>query len=413
MKKTVTIGFVLLMLLCIAPPACAEDGYSLIVATDLHYIAPALTDHGSFFTALTEGGDGKLMRYIEEITDAFLDEAAAQKPEAVLLTGDLTFNGALLSHAALAEKLRALEAAGTRVLVLPGNHDLENPSAASFSGDGYTHVPSATAADFRQIYADFGYDEALSLDADSLSYIVEFGDGTRLLMLDFNTPHDPCGVSDKTLKWIEEQLADAMRAGQRILAAGHQNLFQQSMFRDGYVIQNTERLAALFREYSVPLYLSGHLHIQHWKTEQGLTEIATSALSVSLCQYGILDVRGDRLRYETKVTDVTEWAIGQGSENPDLIGFRAYASDCFDTRNRQQTPEALGWFAYTEDEIARMTAYIVDLNRAYFTGDLRDAAALDENGELEALFARYPSLYTAYLVSIRPDFGNDYRKWTS
>ena len=413
MKKTVTIGFVLLMLLCIAPPACAEDGYSLIVATDLHYIAPALTDHGSFFTALTEGGDGKLMRYIEEITDAFLDEAAAQKLEAVLLTGDLTFNGALLSHAALAEKLRALEAAGTRVLVLPGNHDLENPSAASFSGDGYTHVPSATAADFRQIYADFGYDEALSLDADSLSYIVEFGDGTRLLMLDFNTPHDPCGVSDKTLKWIEEQLADAMRAGQRILAAGHQNLFQQSMFRDGYVIQNTERLAALFREYSVPLYLSGHLHIQHWKTEQGLTEIATSALSVSLCQYGILDVRGDRLRYETKVTDVTEWAIGQGSENPDLIGFRAYASDCFDTRNRQQTPEALGWFAYTEDEIARMTAYIVDLNRAYFTGDLRDAAALDENGELEALFARYPSLYTAYLVSIRPDFGNDYRKWTS
>lgn len=413
MKKTVTIGFVLLMLLCIAPTACAEDGYSLIVATDLHYIAPALTDHGSFFTALTEGGDGKLMRYIEEITDAFLDEAAAQKPEAVLLTGDLTFNGALLSHAALAEKLRALEAAGTRVLVLPGNHDLENPSAASFSGDGYTHVPSATAADFRQIYADFGYDEALSLDADSLSYIVEFGDGTRLLMLDFNTPHDPCGVSDKTLKWIEDQLADAKRAGQRILAAGHQNLFQQSMFRNGYVIQNTERLAALFREYSVPLYLSGHLHIQHWKTEQGLTEIATSALSVSPCQYGILDVRGDRLRYETKVTDVTEWAIGQGSENPDLIGFRAYASDCFDTRNRQQTPEALGWFAYTEDEIARMTAYIVDLNRAYFTGDLRDAAALDENGELEALFARYPSLYTAYLVSIRPDFGNDYRKWTN
>ena len=411
MKKSVLLCLILTLLLCDAPSACAEDGFSLIVATDLHYIAPALTDHGSFFTALTEGGDGKLMRYIEEVTDAFLDEAAAQKPEAVLLTGDLTFNGALLSHAALAEKLRALEAAGTRVLVLPGNHDLENPSAASFSGDGYTHVPSATAADFPQIYADFGYDEALSFDTDSLSYVVELGDGTRLLMLDFNTPHDPCGVSDKTLKWIEDQLADAKRAGQRILAAGHQNLFQQSMFRGGYVIQNAERLAEIFREHDVPLYLSGHLHIQHWKTEQGLTEIATSALSVSPCQYGILDVRGDKLRYETKVTDVTEWAIGQGNENPDLLRFRAYASDCFDTRNRQQTPEALGWFAYTEDEIARMTDYIVDLNRAYFTGDLRDAAALDENGELEALFARYPSLYTAYLVSIRPDFGNDFRKW--
>ena len=413
MKKTVTIFLVLLMLLCIAPPACAEDGFSLIIATDLHYIAPALTDQGSFFTALTEGGDGKLMRYIEEITDAFLDEAAEQKPEAVLLTGDLTFNGALLSHSALAEKLRSLESAGIRVLVLPGNHDLDNPSAASFSGDGYTLVPSATAADFRRIYADFGFDEALSVDTDSLSYVAELGDGTRLLMLDFNTPHDPCGVSDTALKWIEDRLADAKQAGQRILTAGHQNLFQQSMFRDGYVIRNAERLAALFREYGVPLYLSGHLHIQHWKTEQGLTEIATSALSVSPCQYGILDVRGDKLHYETRETDVAAWTIEQGSENPDLLDFRTYAADYFDARNRRQTPEELGWFAYTEDEIARMTEYIINLNRAYFTGDLQDAAALDENGELRVLFERFPSLYTAYLISIRPDFGNDFRKWTN
>ena len=44
-----------------AAPA-AEDGYRLIVATDLHYLAPDLTDHGAAFTPLTESGDGKLMR---------------------------------------------------------------------------------------------------------------------------------------------------------------------------------------------------------------------------------------------------------------------------------------------------------------------------------------------------------------
>ena len=129
MKKAVIIFLLLILPICFAPSACAEDGYSLLIATDLHYLAPALTDHGSYFTALTESSDGKLMRYIEEITDAFLAEAAAQKPEALLLTGDLSFNGALLSHAALAEKLRALDA-GDRRRALGRGAGTDRPEAA-------------------------------------------------------------------------------------------------------------------------------------------------------------------------------------------------------------------------------------------------------------------------------------------
>ena len=414
MKKLLSCCLALL-LLCTALPrtARAEEEFTLLTATDPHFIAPGLTDHGAYFTALTESSDGKLMRCSEEIIDAFLAEAIAQKPEALLLTGDLTFNGALLSHTALAAKLRAAEEQGLRVYVLPGNHDLDNPNAASFSGESFTRVTSATAEDFRRIYADFGFDEALSIDTDSLSYVAALNGDTRLLMLDFNTRHDPCGISDKTLAWVEAQLKDARDAGQKMLTAGHQNIFQLTMFRAGYVIQNAEKLAALFREYGVTLYLSGHLHCQHWKTEDGLTEIATSALSVSPCQYGVLKVTGDALQYETRETDVSAWARIQGRTEKDLLDFQTYAADFFDGRNRQSTAETLSLFAFTPEEVERMTEYIVKLNRAYFSGDMRDAASFDPDGEIAALFERTANLYTAYLTSVRPDYGMDFREWSN
>ena len=414
MKKLLSCSLALL-LLCTALPrtARAEEEFTLLTATDPHFIAPGLTDHGAYFTALTESSDGKLMRCSEEIMDAFLAEAIAQKPEALLLTGDLTFNGALLSHTALAAKLHAAEERGLRIYVLPGNHDLDNPSAASFSGESFTRVASATAEDFRRIYADFGFDEALSIDTDSLSYVAALNEDTRLLMLDFNTRHDPCGISDKTLAWVGAQLKDARDAGMKLLTAGHQNIFQLTMFRAGYVIQNAEKLAALFREYGVTLYLSGHLHCQHWKTEDGLTEIATSALSVSPCQYGVLKVTGDTLRYETRETDISAWAKAQGRTEKDLLDFQTYAADFFDSRNRQNTAETLSLFAFTPEEVERMTEYIVKLNRAYFAGDMRDAASFDPDGEIAVLFDRSANLYTAYLTSVRPDYGMDFRKWDS
>ena len=414
MKKLLSCALAL-ALLCVLLPGAAhgEDGCTLLVATDPHFIAPSLTDHGLYFTALTENSDGKLMKYSEEIMDAFLAEAIAQEPEALLLTGDLTFNGALLSHTALAAKLSKAEAAGLRIYVLPGNHDLDNPNAASFSGAEFQRASFAEAADFRRIYADFGFDEALSIDSDSLSYAVDLNDDTRLLMLDFNTRHDPCGISDRSLEWVEEQLKAARDAGKHMLAAGHQNIFQLTVFRGGYVIDKAERLAELFRQYGVTLYLSGHLHCQHWKTEQGLTEIATSALAVSPCQYGVLTVTGDRLSYQTKETDVSAWAKAQGRTEAELLDFPAYAAGFFDGRNRANTAETLSLFNFTPEEVERMTDFIIKLNRAYFSGDMRSAASLDPTGEIAALFDRSANLYTDYLASVRPDHGMDFRIWSS
>ena len=73
----------------------------------------------------------------------------------------------------------------------------------------------------------------------------------------------------------------------------------------------------------------------------------------------------------------------------------------------------LSLLGYTDTETERMTQYLVELNRAYFSGDLRHAAALDPEGEIYALFARFPTLYTPYLDYARADFGRDFRAWDS
>ncbi len=408
-----TLGLLALLALD-SGAAQADDGsFRVVIGTDLHYIAPALTDHGACFTALTENSDGKLMRYIEEIIDAFLAEVLREKPDALLLTGDLTFNGAVRSHEALAEKLRALEAAGVPVLVLTGNHDLDNMNAAAFSGGSFTRVESADSGDFRRIYREFGFDEAISVDPDSLSYVYALKPGMWVLMLDFNTRHDPCGISEESLRWVRAQLDAVREAGALVLAAGHQNLYQQTMFHAGYVIAGAEELSALFRAYGVPLYLSGHLHCQHWMHVDGLTEIAGSALSVSPCQYGLLESEAGSLRYEARATDISAWAWENGRTNPALLDFAAWAADCFDSRTRSQVIDMLALFPYTSEELRLLTEHMVEVNRAYFSGDLSAAADLDPDGSLFSLWERYPSPYLAYLSSIRPEFGTDYRRWSN
>ena len=91
------------------PPAAPA---TLAVASDLHYVGRAIEDGGELFTRVVEEGDGRQLDYIRPITDAFLAEVAQEGPDALILTGDLTFNGEKASHEELAAKLNKVVEAG-------------------------------------------------------------------------------------------------------------------------------------------------------------------------------------------------------------------------------------------------------------------------------------------------------------
>ena len=406
--KRVFLALGLLGLFCllgaVGSPAAAAD-YRVVVASDPHYIAPTLADGGSYYQRVLQNGDCKFMPYSEEILSAFVDEVIAERPDALLLTGDLTFNGAVISHEALIEKLRRIEDAGVPVLVLTGNHDVYNTNAARFHGDSFTRIPSATTELFASLYADFGLREALAVDDDSLSYVYPLNASTRVLMLDLNTAHDFCGVSEQTLAWVERQLKDARDAGVSVLAAGHQNLFQHSIFRGGYVISRAEKLAELLRAYKVPLYLSGHLHIQHIQEEDGLTEIATSALCSYPCQYGVLTAGGGEIRYAARRLDMAAWAARSGRDEPVFQDFAAAAGDYMDAHFSGTDMLPL---SSDPEDWAAMLRYLRALNRSYFGGDLTGLDALDPDGSLAERWLAPGDLTALYVASVLRDAGQDF-----
>ena len=410
---------ILSVLLCLLLSAALLNGcgrlpeptYRVAVASDLHYLAPELTDHGDIFRQMMANSDGKMTEFCEEITDAFLAELIELRPEALILTGDISFNGAQESHLALAKKLAALEAAGIPVLVLPGNHDVYR-SSASYIGSETARATVTTSEDFRRIYAAFGYDEARAEDGDSLSYVYDLNATTRVLMLDCNTMHDPCGLSDETLAWIERQLKEARRDGVDILAAGHQNLYKHSFFGFGYVLVEGEELAALLRKYDVPLFLSGHLHIQHILTEDGLTEITTSPLTMGVCRYALLEAQQGALSYETRPVDVAAWAAQKGSTDERLLRFAESSYEAMAARIRVNVAEQFAGELAAE-ELERLTAYAVELNWEYFAGDLRGVEELDPDASLLAAWNDKGGLFSAYFGSVEPDFGRDFTSWKS
>ena len=99
----------ILLCLCLAiAPSCASAGetITIVVASDMHYLSPSLTDYGPSFMELLSAADGKMTHRTPEIMYAFAEEMIALGPDAVVLTGDLTLNGAPASHYDLDDILR-------------------------------------------------------------------------------------------------------------------------------------------------------------------------------------------------------------------------------------------------------------------------------------------------------------------
>lgn len=392
------------------PPISSGDlPVSIVIATDLHDLSPSLTDGGELFQQVIRSGDGKAMEYIQEITSAFTCEVIQAKPDILILSGDLTFNGARASHTDLIEKLEQIQNAGIQVLVIPGNHDLNNPNAASFSGDSFQRQPSMTAREFRQAYAEFGFDQAVSQDSDSFSYVYAVRSDLWVLMVDVNSAQEN-EVPKSTLRWIKKQLEQAQDQGVQVIAVSHQNLLVHNpLFVSGYQIGNADELRQLYEQYGVLCNLSGHMHLQHIASN-GVTEIATSALSLSPNQYGLIQYDGKALNYQTKRLDVSAWAAERGLENKDLLNFEEYAREFFMETAHRQVTEELNWNDLSQTEMTLLTDTFTQLNYAYFSGNSIDILALEEGLKLWAI--QPLSFYSGYIQSILADADLDYHRTT-
>ena len=232
----------------------------ILVASDIHYMAKAYRDSGPAFTDMVDHGDGRLVQYCSQITDAWKEEVIAAKPDLVILCGDLTFEGEKKSHTIFADILKQIEDAGIPVIVIPGNHDINNLNACSYDGVQTAPVPHISPAEFAKIYSDFGYSEAISRDPASLSYVYQADDTTRIVMLDScqYTPRAVTGgmIREATYDWLEEQLRDAKQKNMTVITVTHQNVLDESeIYTQDCTIEHGERLENMIEDYGAAFHL--------------------------------------------------------------------------------------------------------------------------------------------------------------
>ena len=191
---------------------CKPQQLKIAVISDIHYLAPSLLKNGAangiaFQTYLNF--DPKLLEFSDPILRKVISQLKRERPDIVLIPGDLTKDGEKVSHEAVVRILNQLADCGTKVFVIPGNHDINNPEAVAYNGDISNPTPIIQARDFSKIYANFGYRNAISRDANSLSYISQPYRGLWILAIDdceyYNnttTALVPGKIKPETMAWI-------------------------------------------------------------------------------------------------------------------------------------------------------------------------------------------------------------------
>ena len=362
------------------------DKLTLFVASDIHYLAPELNDNGEAFQKYMTNSDGKFLRYIDPITNAFIRDVKDQKPDVLIISGDLTNNGEKASHKELADKLESIEQeTGTKIYVIPGNHDIKNPWARGFQGSEQYVTDTITPEDFADIYQDFGYTEAVSRDEGSLSYLATPSKDLWLLMLDtsiseFNelmgNPMINGELSPETLAWIRKCGEQAKNENARLVAVMHHNLLDHSkVLNKGFTLDNNEEALEVFKECGIQLVFSGHIHLQNIKsdgTDHPIYDIATGSLGVYPVQYGILTFDPtDGFDYNTSLVDVEGWAKAEGIEDENLTGFSDYSKAYYSEASLKKAKDRLAEVeGYTDKEKQMMAETMGKLNLNYFAGTI-------------------------------------------
>ena len=330
MKKCLILFLVFFLAACqqAYEPLGEDETVNIVMTSDIHYLDKSLFGSKAFVEAQTKS-DGKLSIYNNELVDELLKEAKDKSPHFLIITGDLTYNGEAKSHESLAQKLKELKKSGVYPLVIPGNHDILNAMAIDYSKEELYYTPYITIEDFKEIYQDFGFADAIASDPNSLSYLFKASEELYFLMLDSNTydrnnnfaPSDDGMIKKETLAWAKEVLKD--KKDKAVIAFMHHPVLDLADI-SSYMLENDEEVFTFFKDYNIKLSFSGHIHIQNYKEKEGHTNFGIASLCVFDHHYLELTYRNGKIDLKTTVLDMEDY-----SDDPFFEDFDKKAHDYF------------------------------------------------------------------------------------
>ncbi|MDO4633683.1 MAG: metallophosphoesterase [Eubacteriales bacterium] len=343
--------------------AAEENGMKIWVATDMHYLAPSLfkEDSGTF-QRLLETNDGKVIEKMPEVMEEFTRKVIEEKPDAVLIPGDITMNGEMISLREMKAYFHQMQNAGVSVCVIPGNHDIDYFFAESYLTDEVIHVENISQEEFREEMQDFGIRDSVSADTESFSYLYKLTEDAYVLAIDTNTEQAPNRVKAETLQWMRKALRNLrlQNPKARVISMTHQNVLRASeVLYEGFQISNADEVLPVLKEYGVSWHFSGHSHLQHKSEQNGFTDYCNESMALYPISYAeAFWMTDDSLSYERVEVGVQ----------------KEFAKKRFLGRNEDMLSALLAGRGLTEDQIQAMIELAMELNLLTFTGEAYDPA---------------------------------------
>ena len=285
---------------------------NIVVLSDTHVMGPGLLVNDGAAWQKELANDRKLFDYSQEVFDVLIETMLSEKPDMVLITGDLTKDGELLSHQYVAGQLNRLREAGIKTFVIPGNHDFGSKHALIFDGDQSSKAEVVSREQFTELYRNHGYGAESLRDETSLSYCCEPVEGLLLIGLDSGTDGR---LEESTLQWACQQAAQAQQQGKYVLAMMHHALLPHFNAEDqmlpSSVVQNYETVRNRLADAGVQVVLTGHIHISDIAKDynadltRSIYDISTGSVISYPCDYRHLSLSEDRAQLSVSTNRIT------------------------------------------------------------------------------------------------------------
>ena len=308
-----------------------RDMHKIFLISDIHVMAPELLEdknNPKFIEYMKT--DPKMLVESPKVLDKLIEQAIAENVGLVLIAGDLTKDGEYDSHDYVSFELERLREAGIKTLVIPGNHDINNPEGVEYKNNGVTeNADRTTPEEFEDFYYDFGYNEEsedfenYERDPNSLSYCCEPIDNIYLVCLDTNSyedikPEDTRNqtvgkIRDETIEWMTPLVQTAKNDGKQVIVMMHHNLIEhfdgESILESMIMIKDSKKRLQSFFDLNINLVITGHVHSQDVATvyedsskKKKITEITCSSPITYPCRYNILTFNNDytSINFESK-----------------------------------------------------------------------------------------------------------------
>ena len=278
-------------------PTRTDNVNHITVFSDIHVLASE--QYGDTVTSGLQrilNSNEKTIGLTEAILKTAIDDFIASDSAILVITGDLTDDGAKVAHQAVARELKRAEDAGKRCYVINGNHDINN-HATSYKENETSSIENVSPEDFASIYSDFGFSEALTRDENSLSYTAELNDKYRLIAWDIanydlvpgtdrsvEARHDP-HVTQAGLDWLETQLDKCFEDRKEPFLITHFPILSHIGPLVGSLshVNMQEEVLTTLQSGNVSFSFCGHVHQQDIATyafsNRNYYEIETGSLS--------------------------------------------------------------------------------------------------------------------------------------